>query len=292
MTLHRIDELLKRRPKGVLVVLALGLLLLIAVIDYSTGPDLSFSIFYLVPIALLAWYATASLGLLMCVLATATWFFSDFQSHPDAIAVLVHGWNALVRLTFFLIVSSLLAKMNRKLRAEEASADTDALTGALNSRGFYERVEAEMNRARRYRHKIVLAYLDLDNFKIVNDTHGHTVGDTLLQTIVRIIQENTRANDLVARLGGDEFAVLFVETAQDAGEQVAEKLRLAIRDAMTHSGWPVSASVGVVSYTEIPENVHEVVRLADDLMYHVKRSGKDRLEHRTWPPQAAVEKVT
>lgn len=93
---------------------------------------------------------------------------------------------------------------------DETAADTDYLTGALNPRGFYERVQQEIGRSARTHKPFAVAYIDLDNFKVVNDTLGHSVGDELLITVVSILDNHLRKIDVVARLGGDEFAILFL----------------------------------------------------------------------------------
>ncbi|HTC77354.1 MAG TPA: diguanylate cyclase, partial [Terriglobales bacterium] len=102
------------------------------------------------------------------------------------------------------------------LAAEKELSRSDPLTGLPNRRAFYEVALAEADRARRYRHPLSLAYLDVDNFKQVNDDYGHDAGDELLVRVAEVLRRNLRNNDIVARLGGDEFAMLLPETPASA----------------------------------------------------------------------------
>ena len=122
-----------------------------------------------------------------------------------------------------------------------------------------------------------LVYFDLDNFKTVNDTMGHTAGDLLIQSVVDVINENTRGTDAVSRLGGDEFAVLFTETRPEAAHKAVIKLQALLLEAMQTKNWPVTFSIGVVTCVELPESANHIISFADELMYSVKKSGKNRI---------------
>jgi diguanylate cyclase (GGDEF)-like protein len=120
-----------------------------------------------------------------------------------------------------------------------------------------------------------LAYIDLDDFKWVNDTPGHGTGDNVLRLVVESLEQSTRATDVVARLGGDEFAVLFPETGADAGSEAALHIRLVLLDSMRKNDWPVTFSIGMVTYNEPPASVDEMIKAADTLMYSVKETTKN-----------------
>ena len=140
----------------------------------------------------------------------------------------------------------------------------------------------EINRARRYKHPFTMVWIDLDNFKRVNDCFGHTTGDTLLRLVARTIQENIRATDTLARLGGDEFAILLPETGRDVAEVIMQKVQKINLDIMREHGWPVTLSIGVVTFTSSPSTVDETLRIADRLMYAAKNNGKNGVQYQVF----------
>ncbi|HTK94687.1 MAG TPA: diguanylate cyclase [Terriglobales bacterium] len=169
------------------------------------------------------------------------------------------------------------------LASEIEAATTDALTHLANRRACCATGETELRRARRYQRPLALAYLDLDNFKAVNDSLGHEVGDAVLVTVAALIKGNVRTSDLVARLGGDEFAVLLPETDAAGAQVVLGKVRTALRETFTKiSGRlapnfatrPVGCSIGVAALTEEHRNFDDLLRAADHQMYQSKREAR------------------
>ncbi|MBI1928984.1 GGDEF domain-containing protein [Candidatus Poribacteria bacterium] len=156
---------------------------------------------------------------------------------------------------------------------------TDALTQVANRRLFYHLADMEISRARRNASPFTMAYLDLDNFKLMNDRFGHRIGDTLLCLVASTIQKNLRRSDTVARLGGDEFAILLPETGREAADEVLDRLRKLLLDLMSEKGWPVTLSVGAMTFIHPPDSVDEMIRSADDLMYSVKQSSKNMIQY-------------
>ncbi len=132
-----------------------------------------------------------------------------------------------------------------------------------------------MDRAARYQHPFTLAYIDLDNFKLVNDRFGHATGDRALSTVAGFIREHSRRTDALARLGGDEFALLLPETDEDVARAAIAKLRKGLTQEMQRHGWPVTFSIGVVTCRACPGSADELIAAADRLMYSVKNGGKD-----------------
>lgn len=112
----------------------------------------------------------------------------------------------------------------------------------------------------------------------VNDSFGHQAGDDLLCLVAEIIRRNLRATDLAARFGGDEFAVLLPETGADAARAVVQRLQGQLLGAVRTREWPVTFSIGVVTFNDAPEAVDEMVKRADNLMYAVKQSGKNSIK--------------
>ncbi|HLM56720.1 MAG TPA: GGDEF domain-containing protein, partial [Pyrinomonadaceae bacterium] len=148
-----------------------------------------------------------------------------------------------------------------------------------NKRHFVELAEAELGRARRHGHPFSVAYMDVDDFKLVNDHLGHSAGDRLLKSVAETIRRDVRSIDVVARLGGDEFAVLMPETDGRAARAAVERLRDRLAFAARQQGWPVTFSIGVATWDEPPPSVDEVLRRADELMYAAKRGGKNSVRH-------------
>jgi diguanylate cyclase (GGDEF)-like protein/PAS domain S-box-containing protein len=166
--------------------------------------------------------------------------------------------------------------------AEQLSyqASHDELTGLYNRREMERRIEVALEDARVEKSRHVLCFIDVDQFKVVNDTCGHVAGDQLLRRIVRILQNQLRAIDVVGRLGGDEFAVILHYTDLGDGRQVANKLRLALADAVfewEQRSFHLSASIGVAEITEHAPDVTQVLQSADTACHLAKDMGRDRV---------------
>lgn len=166
-------------------------------------------------------------------------------------------------------------KLKESLQNEKSLSRIDFLTQAANKRAFYEALEVESRRARRYRRPMTLVYLDVDNFKQVNDTLGHFAGDELLLTVAATMKACLRETDIVARLGGDEFAVLLPETGEQAAAIAISKFHPRLNEVVRQCGWPVSFSIGSVTFLAPLDSAEQMVQRADQLMYQVKHSGKN-----------------
>ncbi len=259
----------------------LGVLLVAAVgwIDYATGYEIAFSLFYVLPIALVAWFVGRWPSIVVACISAVMWLVADQaagsrHSHP-----LIPFWNSAIRLAFFVMITALFTALRDAMRREQELARTDPLTGVMNARSFREMAETEMERAARYGRPFTLAYLDLDHFKSVNDRFGHTAGDEALRIVAQHLAAHVRRTDAVARLGGDEFGVLLPETGPDDARAVLTKLRDALNDEMRVRGWPITVSLGALTCAAAPASTDELVKMADDLMYEVKRGGRDAVRY-------------
>ena len=159
----------------------------------------------------------------------------------------------------------------------------DPLTNALNNRGFVELAEREIYRATRSGHALTIAFMDVDNFKTINDTFGHSAGDILLATIVESLHLHTRKSDLIGRLGGDEFAILLPDTGQDAARVIVAKNREILMKEAGKLNFPVTFSLGVLTCIQPPESVDTMIGMADKLMYKVKTSSKNDIVFSLYP---------
>jgi two-component system, cell cycle response regulator len=159
----------------------------------------------------------------------------------------------------------------------EEAAFTDHLTGLANRRRFERQLEREVERVLRFSRPFSLLMIDIDNFKSLNDTFGHDAGDDAIRRISRVLREGTRGIDLAARVGGEEFAVLLVETNQNAGMEVAERLRVTIKALETPSGAGITASFGVAECPTDAQTAAEILKAADVALYQAKRNGRDQV---------------
>lgn len=275
---------LEQRPKYVTFMLSLVLVGCLSLLDFYTDPRLSVSIFYLLPISLTAWLLGGRSAMFMSAVAMLGWLWADVAAGELDRPAFIPYWNALIRFGYFVIVSYLFAFIRGRLERERILSRTDPLTGAMNKLAFSELTESELNRIKRYNHPLSLAYIDLDNFKVVNDTWGHKTGDRLLTTVVQTLREVMRKTDLVARLGGDEFVVVMIETKPAEARRAFAKAQTSLLAAMEKNGWPVTFSIGLVTFLEPPETVEDLLDAADRLMYRAKRRGKNRVAYEVVPP--------
>ncbi len=158
---------------------------------------------------------------------------------------------------------------------------TDALTGVANRAAFDERLAGELDRARRSQCPLALCLLDIDHFKKFNDTHGHQVGDQVLQAVAKALDETVRKMDLVARYGGEEFAVIAPECNLSKAGSLAERLREAIEELQLEAGGQklkVTTSVGVAfaQWPAYERTAADLIKAADAKLYEAKRSGRNR----------------
>jgi len=176
---------------------------------------------------------------------------------------------------FYSFVRDITAR--KKLELELVRAATyDGLTGIFNRRSLEEKIEAEVERAKRYGNIFSLIMFDVDDFKHINDTLGHHVGDKVLQGISELVNQNIRIVDAVGRWGGEEFMILLSETSSSEAAIVAEKLREALAGHRTGDVGHVTASFGLTSY-QADDTLDTLLKRVDDLMYEAKKSGKNRI---------------
>ena len=281
--LFHILEWLDREPRWFLILVAILLDVLIGLLDHYSGHEISFSIFYLVPIFLVSRCKGRSEGIFICCICAATWLVADLMSGREYSHVWTPYWNALVGLVFFIAVSLSLTSMRLSMDSWEEMSKTDSLTGAANLRGFIEKAQAEIERSVRRGHAITLAYLDVDDFKAINDRFGHSIGDEVLTRIAEQTLLRIRKTDTLGRLGGDEFAILFPETDSESAELVLNRIKENLTEKLQLSDWTVTFSGGAVTFKAAPHSVDEMIRKADDLMYEAKRRGKNTWTFATYP---------
>lgn len=254
---------------------------IIGVIDFGVTNEVNMALFQLLPVMFATWYISRRAGILFSFITLGTWVATDLMSGVHFSSAFVPYWNGVVRLVFFLVLITLTWVMRDAKREAQELSRVDSLTGVANGRSFAERVSLEVSRMQRIDRPLTIAYVDLDNFKHINDTRGHSEGDRLLRATAEAISDRLRATDFVARLGGDEFAILLPETSSAVAPRVLTAVEVAVSHAI-HDGWGVGCTIGAVTFESAPPSVDYMVRLADDLMYRGKHDGRGRIVHAAW----------
>ncbi len=274
--------------------IAVALVVLVGVGDELTGTDVAFTLLYLAPIAFATWFVGLGAGVTLSVLSAFIVAANDTITRPVPLKPAILAWNFLVQLGVFLALTLALDALQRRLRAEEQQARTDPLTGVANRRSFVEAGELELERTRRHQRPLTVAYLDADDFKVVNDRFGHDMGDLLLVTVARTLRGATRVVDTVARLGGDEFGLLLPETDRSTAEALMGRLALILGETLARRGFAVTFSTGVATFVRPAASIDEMLSSADRLMYEAKRAGKAtvRFQEVGVRPGAAREKAS
>jgi diguanylate cyclase (GGDEF)-like protein len=271
---------IEQRPKKWIAVTGYLLFIVIAILDYLTTPNhITILLAYSFPIFILAWFVSPVHGTLISALSALLNFGIDLlylSTFPNPLDPIINGFLAI---GIFVAVARTVSLMRAFIENEQSLARTDPVTGAANQRAFYELAEYELGRAQRTKAPLSLASIDLDNFKAVNDRWGHAVGDTALRTVVTTIKTHIRSTDQLARVGGDEFILFLPQTDAQAAQTTLNRVQAKLLDAMQTSQWPVTFSVGVVTFLSPPATIDSALKQADEFMYSVKRSGKNRIEY-------------
>lgn len=260
-------------------IIGFSLIPLVCFIDIFTGNEVICTLFYLIPIAIITWFFGRLLGIVAAILNAFAWAFADIMSGRLYSHIAIFYWNSTVVFGIFLVVALLLSALKYGLEHEKALARTDYLTGAFNRRSFNDFLQMDIERSRRYKHPFSIAYVDLDNFKTVNDQFGHGEGDLVLRTVTNQARNHLRITDICARLGGDEFAFLFPETGQEIVQIIISKLQVCLLGEMQKNKWPVTFSIGVLTCMNAPRTVDEIIEFIDSLMHAAKNEGKNAIKY-------------
>lgn len=279
--LARFASTVERWPRPAALAVAVFSIPLLGIVDYLSGPDVAFSIFYLLPLSIIGWISSDRfLPTAAGMLAAITWSAADLYSGASYGNPLIPIWNTTTRLVIFLVVVILLQNLRASFAEQRDLARTDALTGVANSRSFMEHLGDELRRAQRFKTPLSLIYVDVDDFKRVNDTHGHSAGDEVLKRVAKTLTENMRAVDTVGRLGGDEFAILMPSTEEVGASNVLTVLPDRLESGMQDLSFPVTLSAGCVTFIDPPAGVGAMLQAVDEVMYEAKKAGKNTGRHR------------
>jgi diguanylate cyclase (GGDEF)-like protein len=279
-----IADRLRALPRSAVVLVCAAVTLLVGAADTAVAEifdhDFVFTALYLVPVGLTAWAVGRRAGFGLAIFAAAAEAASTALSDPSSQG---HAGRLAVAVGLELIVffgaAHVLAALRTHLDRERELSRTDPVTGIPNRRAFCEVAAVELERARRRGTPVSLAFLDVDDFKRVNDTKGHAAGDLLLRLIAVTLQSSVRATDVVARLGGDEFAVLLPDAEEAACRAVFGRLLAWLGPEAAQHGFDVTFSAGVTIFQAAPVTLEELVEAADRVMYGVKHGSKDGIRY-------------
>jgi diguanylate cyclase (GGDEF)-like protein len=285
-----ITHFLEGRSKSFLTFFGLGLFAGVVLIDRAVDWEITSSLIFVLPICFFAWYFSSRIGSLLTLISVFTWLYLDHLKAPPYSMPSVPYWNAVIHLALYMVLVFLVAEVKSMYLRERHLSRSDYLTGVINQRGFYEALGRERERASRLKLPLTLAYIDLDDFKQINDRFDHNVGDEVLATVGYTLRTSIRNTDLAGRLGGDEFCVLLPHTDAEGARTVLDKVHKTLSELMIASGWPVTVSMGAVTFLQTEKSAEEMLRTADATMYSAKQKGKNRIVYKVEPgiPRAAL----
>ncbi len=265
-----------------------ALLVLVGALDSLMAANLSFWGLDLAPVGCAAWMVGSRAGYGMALVTAMGIVLIEIATGTGVMGRGVMAWNVLQSLAAYSATAGIVGFLRERTEEGRRFAAVDALTSLPNRGSFIAALDAELSRSNRYGRAFTLAYLDLDNFKEVNDLEGHDSGDQLLKRVAETMRNVTRQSDVLGRLGGDEFAALLPETTFGAGKMVLDKLYKELGVAMEEGRWPVTFSIGAVTFEAPVESSREALRLTDGTMYAVKRAGKNGFQHAVWDGEWAL----
>ncbi|MBN1526221.1 MAG: GGDEF domain-containing protein [Candidatus Omnitrophica bacterium] len=271
----KIPEWGKFLLKLAVALLALAFISGVATADFATKYETAVSLLYLVAIVGAAWFSWRYAAFLIALLSGISDVVITYIINNASTAINI--LNAGIQSVFFLVFVFVLLALKDSQERLKKMARTDPLTDVVNSKYFLDIGNTEIQRSLRYKHPLSVAYMDVDNFKAVNDTLGHSAGNALLREISEKIRNAIRKTDTVARLGGDEFAVLFPETDRDSVRAAVGRIQKSLADTKAPEVGPITFSIGVVTDDGKSCAFDEMIKAADSLMYAAKHGGKNTI---------------
>jgi diguanylate cyclase (GGDEF)-like protein len=281
---------LGRRSRLVRISLTVFSFAAVTVVLYIAPPDAHITALFLVPISFATWFLSPAAGWTGALLSSAALFIYEFQHHQNESGIIY--LNAFLNVGLYSFIAFITTEIRALYKREQELSLHDSLTGLLNRRALTGALVVESRRLQRYHYPLTLAYIDIDDFKKVNDQLGHAAGDTYIRQMALVLKNTVRVSDFVARLGGDEFAVLLPETGPEAAQLTIAKVHESLLTLIQQRIPAVTVSVGAVTFETTADSPAEMIRMADEVMYEVKRSGKNRVAYKVfkagtvWPASA------
>ncbi|MEA9601689.1 GGDEF domain-containing protein [Polynucleobacter sp. MG-28-Ekke-A2] len=273
--LNNIESLFGIKPK-IAVLLGFGLLLVILMIDVLSPDDYRLVLLYLFPAAIIALNAK-SMKVVIAALIIATLFENYFLFRDGYFPVFftkIEVLNIAIRFLATLLIMWLARSLRRSQLRVNLLANTDSLTGLWNRRWARIMIEQAIARLEEAQEVFSVALIDVNDFKKINDVRGHLVGDQVLTKIAHTLMEFTVENVMFFRLGGDEFLIVASKVDQQQMHQICGDIVKTVDQTMSDSGYPVSLSIGMATYSDTARSVSEILHEVDLEMYRHKTEGK------------------
>jgi diguanylate cyclase (GGDEF)-like protein len=266
-------------PKPLLFAMFTVFTLLIGLYDYLTHEQAAVSVLYFPLISIACWVVGFRSAITLSLLACLLWILDDLAMPNRPWPKAFKYWQTAMNFLVYVAFAYMLAKLKTTMQWQHRISRSDELTGLSNRVALFDDGRRDLVRCRRNGRPLTAVFIDLDEFKQVNDLYGHAEGDKVLRTAANCLRLNTRESDLTARIGGDEFVVLAPEMSYEAAQRYAERLQRCFLAEMSRQGWPVTVSLGVATFNSPPGTVDELVKEADALMYAAKRLQKNSIKH-------------
>ena len=276
---RRINNYLEYSPKPVPIAWGFCLWILTALINYQFPANISLAFIYLLPIAVMSWFVSKEVGFLICGLSAIAEHFIHRNIDIEQLRNFDFYWNTGVILLLYAIISYLLSNLRLSLDRERELARIDDKTGVANKRLFLELAGLEVKKSNRFRHPLTVIYMDIDDFRQLNENLGYAIGDKLLKAVAETIKSNLRETDIIARIGGDEFIILLPGSGYEPSQTVIERLQKQLYKMMQENQWVATFSIGAATFINPPKSVEEMIHRADRFMYIAKTNGKNQLNH-------------
>jgi diguanylate cyclase (GGDEF)-like protein len=284
---------------AVRILLAAASVAIVGVLDATITPRLVFTPLHGAIVALVAWHVGVRAGILVAFTAGAARLVSDLAWHaPDALT----AWNGLAWSSAFVALALLVARARARgeavaaletrvgelIQVEHSFARTDALTSLCNRRAFIDALQQAEARSRRSGGALAVARLDIDNFRMLNETYSRADGDQLLRGVATSLALTTRMGDLAARLENDEFAILLYGCGPEDAQRVGQRLVAEVAElGRAYPEARTTASIGVACFASPGPDPDEMIRLAGAAMRRARQAGGNAaIVEREWTPGA------
>ncbi|WP_019612789.1 GGDEF domain-containing protein [Psychromonas ossibalaenae] len=281
-----IFSIFEKRGAKTIWQLSCFMILVLAIVQFGVGVSINIAPIYIFPLLFNSWYGNKKGGIFLAVFSAILLSIVEVVLSKNSLSISELIFFTTPYLIAYPLLVVLVTNFRTVHQVEITAADTDNLTGVHSVRSFYCELANEILRSKRYSHVFSLAYIDIDNFKKINDSLGHSEGDKLLIEVADCLRESLRATDVVARLGGDEYVCLLPETRQEEAKAAFVKVSDLLKEKMKKYQWAVSFSVGVVSFENVPDDIKEAIKIADKLMYSVKNNKKGNIAYQVYQTKA------
>lgn len=260
-------------------ILVVAEILLITFFDYKVaGTYFSLDVLYCLPVIQAAQigairsmrHSDKQTTTIIGVLSAVAWSIAEAAIIWPGFPPVAFAMNIFTRSVTFTV----LGRVVSKLWKEREYSRKDTLTDLANRLEFNERFEAEQLRSERSGNPYSVLFIDINQFKMLNDQHGHHVGDKALKAVAEILRDNSRSVDTVARIGGDEFVILFPETDEYICDVLVKRIKSASDNKFQAEGWSISLSIGHTTETGKTKSTDEILHDADKHMYAMKKNNQ------------------